>query len=74
MKRIEIGMFLQPKNEDNRDGTLSKIDNIVCKDNVLDRVYCSDICAGFVIGQRKIMAKDLDNDWVVVNMISQSTL
>jgi len=56
-----------------QDGTLSRIDNIVIKNNMLDRIYCTDICAGHEIKKRKIMAGDIEN-WVVVNMFEPSTV
>lgn len=67
--RIEVGAWLQPKDEDNRDGTLSRVDHVVIKNKFLDRIYCTQICAGFELGRIKIMANDIDS-WVIVNIKS----
>ena len=69
--RIEIGTWLQPQIEDMRDGTISRVDNIVVKNNMLDRVYCTNVCAGFELNKIKIMSKDIQN-WVEVIIIRPS--
>lgn len=72
MKRLEIGVYLKPKDENMDDGVLYKVTNIVLKDNQLDRVYCQRYCAGTeLVGGKIIMASDIDN-WAVVNMIVPS--
>lgn len=65
--RIQIGTWLQPKNENNRDGVFSRVDNIVFKNRFLYRIHCTNICAGFELGEIKIKARDIKN-WEVIKV------
>ena len=69
--RIEIGTYLKRIDTVTTRNEFEVVDNIVIKNGVLDRIYCTRFLGTFNAGKTKILAKDL-HLWKEVPMVQPS--